>query len=160
MLQSKISVLAAYLNAHQQKLATAESCTGGGLAYALTAVPGSSAWFEQGWVTYSNGAKTRELGVDKALLQRVGAVSAEVAEAMTIGVLMQSPVDYAISITGIAGPDGGSADKPVGLVWFGFAQKGAQAWTVSQQFGGDRTAIREQAIRFAVETWITQYISP
>lgn len=152
-----VSAIAGYLTTHKQKLATAESCTGGGLAYALTEIPGSSHWFEQGWITYSNAAKMHELAVEAKLLQQFGAVSAEVAAAMVEGVWQQTPVDFAISVTGIAGPDGGSASKPVGLVWFGFGKRGEAIETISDVFAGDRTMIREQAIMFALKKWIARY---
>jgi nicotinamide-nucleotide amidase len=152
-----VSTIAGFLTTRQQKLATAESCTGGGLAYVLTEIPGSSNWFEQGWVTYSNTAKMRELGVDAVPLHAFGAVSSEVAAAMVEGILQQAPVDFAISVTGIAGPDGGTDTKPLGLVWFGFGQREQAVETVSHIFTGDRAAIREQAIIFALEGWLERY---
>ncbi len=154
---SLVTQIATFLTQQQLTLATAESCTAGGLAYALTQVPGSSAWYEQGWISYSNAAKMRELGVDATLLQRFGAVSAEVAEAMVQGILQHAPVDFGISITGIAGPDGGTTVKPVGLVWFGFGQRDESVATMSRVFVGDRTAVREQAIIFALEEWLVRY---
>ena len=125
-------------------LATAESCTGGMIAVALTDIAGSSEIFDRGFVTYSNAAKTEMLGVDADLILRVGAVSAEVAEAMAVGVLERSNAAVAVSVTGIAGPGGGSAEKPVGLVCFGLATaKGVT--TERALFQGDRANIRAQA---------------
>ena len=131
----------------------AESCTGGLAAAAITALPGSSLWFERGIVSYSNGAKRDLLGVDDALLQRCGAVSAEVARAMAAGLLRAAPVQATLAITGIAGPDGGSADKPVGLVWFAWAWTGAQGMQLDAErrvFAGDRAAVRTGAARHAL----------
>jgi nicotinamide-nucleotide amidase len=131
-------------------LATAESCTGGMVAAALTDIPGSSDVVERGFVTYSNAAKSELLGVAPALIAAHGAVSAEVARAMAEGALARAPVDLAVAITGIAGPGGGSAEKPVGLVWFGIARKGAAARTENYVFAGDRAAIRRLATRHAL----------
>ncbi len=125
-------------------LATAESCTGGMISAALTDLPGSSAVFDRGFVTYSNAAKTDLLGVDPALIQTKGAVSAEVAVAMAGGALERSAASVAVSVTGIAGPDGGSPEKPVGLVWFGLAT-GSGVTAEHALFTGDRAAIRRQA---------------
>jgi nicotinamide-nucleotide amidase len=134
-------------------LATAESCTGGMIAAALTDIAGSSAIFDRGFVTYSNAAKTDMLGVDAALIGRVGAVSPEVAGAMAVGVLARSQASVAVSVTGIAGPGGGSAEKPVGLVWFGLATaKGAT--TESQVFQGDRGSVRQQAAEHALNLFL------
>lgn len=143
------------LVARQGWLATAESCTGGLLAGAVTAVAGSSAWFEQGWVTYSNGAKHAQLGVPKDTLVQFGAVSKEVAEAMAAGVLAHSPpATLALTTTGIAGPGGGTINKPVGLVWFGFAQRlpsGIAVHATSKVFAGDRSAVRHASVAFALQ---------
>jgi nicotinamide-nucleotide amidase len=134
-------------------LATAESCTGGMIAAALTDIAGSSAIFDRGFVTYSNAAKTDMLGVDAALIARVGAVSREVAAAMAMGVLARSRASVAVSVTGIAGPGGGSPEKPVGLVWFGLATaKGAT--TASMVFEGDRASIRRQAAEHALNLFL------
>ncbi len=141
------------LNAFKAKgkmLATAESCTGGMVAAALTDIAGSSAVVERGFVTYSNRAKTELLGVDAALIEPHGAVSQEVAEAMARGALAQSATDVAVSITGIAGPDGGSEEKPVGLVWFGLAAAGMPTTTDHVVFQGDRAAVRRQATEKAL----------
>lgn len=138
-------------------ITTAESCTGGLLAGLLTAVPGSSTVFERGFVTYSNAAKADMLGVERALLDRHGAVSAEVAAAMARGALAKSLADIAVSITGIAGPGGGSADKPVGLVHFGLAVRPRDLRTVERRFGDlgrdeIRMASLDQALTLLEET--------
>jgi len=133
------------------KLATAESCTGGMVAAALTDIAGSSDVVERGFVTYSNEAKTELLGVPPALIAAHGAVSAEVAAAMAKGALARAPVDLSVAITGIAGPGGGSAAKPVGLVWFGCAGRGRQTVTETHIFSGDRGAVRLAATRRALE---------
>lgn len=133
-------------------LATAESCTGGGIAAAVTDVAGSSQWFERGFVTYSNEAKHDMLGVSADLVEQHGAVSREVAEAMAEGVLARSTADIAVAVTGIAGPEGGSADKPVGTVWFGWAVREAGETTATcRQFNGDRAAVRAASVRHALE---------
>ena len=133
------------------KLATAESCTGGMIAAALTDIAGSSAVVERGFVTYSNAAKTELLGVPAALIQRHGAVSAEVAAAMAEGALSRAPVDLALSVTGIAGPDGGSPAKPVGLVFLGIIRRGGEPRTERRLFKGDRAEIRAAATRCGLE---------
>ena len=132
-------------------IATAESCTGGLIAGALTEIAGSSDVVERGFVTYSNRAKTEMLGVPEALIARHGAVSAEVAHGMASGALAHAPVDLAVAVTGIAGPGGGSAEKPVGLVHFGVACKGKQAQSEHHVFPGDRGAIRRATIERALE---------
>jgi len=126
-------------------LATAESCTGGMIAAALTDIAGSSDVVERGFVTYSNAAKTELLGVPASLIAGHGAVSAAVAAAMAEGALARAPVDLAVAVTGIAGPGGGSPGKPVGLVWFGLAQRGGKAMTEHRVFPGDREAVRRAA---------------
>jgi nicotinamide-nucleotide amidase len=131
-------------------VATAESCTGGLIAAALTSVAGSSDVMDRGFVTYSNEAKTEMLGVPPALIAAHGAVSAEVAAAMAEGAIAHSRAHVAVSVTGIAGPGGGTAEKPVGLVWFGCATRGARARTERQVFNGGRADIREQARDFAL----------
>jgi len=129
------------------RIGTAESCTGGLIAGTLTAIAGSSDVVEAGLVTYSNEAKTALLGVPAGLFATVGAVSDEVAAAMAEGVLERLPgVDLAVSVTGIAGPGGGSAEKPVGLVHFGLARRGRPALTAHEVFPGDRTAIRRATV--------------
>jgi nicotinamide-nucleotide amidase len=132
-------------------LATAESCTGGMVAAALTDIAGSSDVVERGLVTYSNAAKSALLGVPPALIAQHGAVSAEVAAAMAAGALQHAPVDLAVAITGIAGPGGGSTEKPVGLVWFGSGRRGGAIATEHHVFPGDRAQVRLAATRRALE---------
>jgi len=143
------------LRARGMRLATAESCTGGLIAAAVTHVAGSSDVFERGFVTYSNEAKAEALGVDPALIARHGAVSAEVACAMAAGALAHSRAELSVSVTGIAGPGGGSAEKPVGLVWFGVAHRGGVPRPVRMVFGGDRASIRAAAVSFALSLCTT-----
>ncbi len=128
------------------RVATAESCTGGLIAGALTAVAGSSDVVERGFVTYSNEAKTEMLGVPAGLIASVGAVSEAVARAMAEGAVVHARADLAVAVTGVAGPGGGSAEKPVGLVWFGLARRGAATAVVRHVFAGDRGAVRRQAV--------------
>lgn len=144
-----VAKLAKKLVEQGQRLVTAESCTGGMIAAAVTAQAGSSAWFERGWVTYSNAAKNEELGVDGALLAQHGAVSEPVAAAMARGAYDHSHSDYAIAVTGIAGPDGGSVEKPVGTVCFGWSSK-QTCRTETRLFSGDRQSIRAQAANYAL----------
>ena len=127
-------------------MATAESCTGGMIAAACTDLAGSSQWFERGVVTYSNEAKTELLGVSAALIAQHGAVSAEVAEQMARGLIARAPVDWALAVTGIAGPSGGSAAKPVGTVWLALAQRGGAVQVWHELFPGDRAAVRSQTL--------------
>ena len=131
-------------------VATAESCTGGLIAGALTAIAGSSDVVERGFVTYSNEAKTEMLGVPAALIDAEGAVSAAVARRMAEGALANSRADLAVSVTGIAGPGGGTDQKPVGLVWFGLARRGAATRAVRHVFPGDRGAVRQAAVGVAL----------
>jgi nicotinamide-nucleotide amidase len=132
-------------------LATAESCTGGLIAGALTEIAGSSDVVERGFVTYSNRAKNEMLGVAAPLIAWHGAVSAEVARAMATGALAHAPVELAIAVTGIAGPGGGSPDKPVGLVHLAVARRGEKVQNEHQVFPGDRTAIRQATVLRALE---------
>lgn len=127
----------------------AESCTGGGVAYAITEVAGSSQWFDAGFVTYSNAMKQRVLGVTADSLERCGAVSDAVVREMATGALKAAGADMAVSVSGIAGPDGGSADKPVGTVWFAWAAP-EQLLTACHRFPGDRQSVREQAVAQAL----------
>ncbi len=129
--------------------ATAESCTGGGVGSAITAVPGSSAVFHGGVISYDNSVKENVLGVDGAILKTVGAVSGECAAQMAEGARRLMKVDVAVSVTGIAGPGGGSAEKPVGLVWFGLATESGVR-TEKAIFAGDRARIRENAVMHAI----------
>jgi nicotinamide-nucleotide amidase len=135
----------------KQKLVTAESCTGGWVAQVVTSVAGSSAWFERGFVTYSNDAKRELLGVPPEVLEKHGAVSEETAREMARGALARSKGTIALSITGVAGPAGGSATKPVGTVCFGWARRGAEPLTQTRVFRGDRESVRRQSVVHALE---------
>jgi nicotinamide-nucleotide amidase len=152
--QSSLEALAARVGAallaDRLKLATAESCTGGWVSQCLTAIAGSSAWFERGFVTYSNTAKQEMLGVPEATLEAHGAVSQPVAVAMAEGALRHSRADWALSITGIAGPDGGSAEKPVGTVCFAWSGRNAGTTTETRHFAGDRPAVRAQSVAYVL----------
>ena len=132
-----------------QMMATAESCTGGLIAGACTDIAGSSDWFERGLVSYSNRAKTELLGVDPELIARHGAVSEAVARAMAEGARQRSAVDWAVAVTGVAGPSGGRPDKPVGTVWFAWATP-AGTQTQVCRFAGDRDAVRQATVRHAL----------
>lgn len=132
-------------------LATAESCTGGGLAQVLTAIPGSSLWFERGFVSYSNLAKREMLGVRTDTLARHGAVSEAVARAMAEGALSHSHADLAVAITGIAGPGGGTEAKPVGTVCFAWARRKQDSRSTTLHFPGDRAAVRRLSMAAAME---------
>jgi nicotinamide-nucleotide amidase len=132
------------------KLATAESCTGGLISAACTALAGSSDWFDCGFVTYSNDAKTEQLGVNAQLIAEHGAVSEPVARAMAFGAVRHSKAQVSIAVTGIAGPTGGSATKPVGTVWFGFSIHGT-LHSEMRHYGGDRAAVREATVRHALQ---------
>lgn len=139
--------------ARRAVLATAESCTAGGIAYAITEVPGSSAWFSRGFVTYANEAKTEMLGVDPAMIAEFGAVSEQVAGAMARGAVERGGVDFSVAVSGIAGPGGAVPGKPVGTVCFGygFREAGcAAARTETLHFEGDRRAVREQTVEAAL----------
>lgn len=141
--------LLALLRGRGQRVATAESCTGGLIAAALTAVAGSSDVVDRGFVTYSNAAKTELLGVPASLVETHGAVSEAVARAMAEGAVARSPAELAVAVTGVAGPGGGTAAKPVGLVWFGLARRGAATLAESRVFPGDRAAVRLATVRHA-----------
>lgn len=144
-----VLALARELKSRGLMMATAESCTGGLIAGACTDVSGSSDWFERGFVTYSNAAKTGLLGVPAELIEHQGAVSEPVARAMAAGARSHAPVQLAVAVTGVAGPTGGSADKPVGTVWFGWATP-AGTFTEHQRFDGDRAAVRAATVRHAL----------
>ena len=131
-------------------LAVAESCTGGLIAKRITDVAGSSGWFERGLVVYSNASKQDLLGISPELLARFGAVSRECAEAMARGVLVMTPAQWAIAVTGIAGPGGGSPEKPVGLVWVAWEQRGGKVESEALQLAGNREQIREAAAQAAL----------
>lgn len=157
---TRIEALAAELGrllaANHMVLATAESCTAGGIAYAVTMVPGSSGWFDRGFVTYSNEAKLQQLGVGATYLRDFGAVSEPVARQMALGALTHSAAQIAVATTGIAGLEGGTPEKPVGTVCFGWAIRrdaSAAPWvqTATRRFEGDRAAVRTQAIIYALQ---------
>lgn len=131
-------------------MTTAESCTGGGVAYALTAIPGSSAWFEQGFVTYSNQAKHAMLGVKQTTLTRYGAVSEEVVEEMALGALDQAKAQLSVAVSGIAGPEGGSDEKPVGTVWLAWAKASGVYGAECYHFKGDRQSVRNKTVTAAL----------
>lgn len=141
--------LADLLLKKQLRLVTAESCTGGMISAACTDLAGSSAWFERGFVTYSNDAKAELLGVEDRVLRRAGAVCEAVARAMAEGALAHSKAQVAVAVTGVAGPTGGSPSKPVGTVWFGFALPG-QVVTEKCYFPGDRAAVRTATLQHAL----------
>ena len=147
--QALCAELAEALLARGWMLATAESCTGGLIAGACTELSGSSRWFERGFVTYSNEAKSESLGVDPALLQAHGAVSEVVARAMAFGAVRHSRAQAGVAVTGVAGPTGGSADKPVGTVWFGFSVDG-RLHSETRRFEGDRQAVRRATVEHAL----------
>jgi nicotinamide-nucleotide amidase len=144
------------LAARESTLATAESCTGGFLAKSLTDMPGSSKWFEYGFVTYSDTAKQTMLAVDPELLERNGAVSREVAQAMAVSARAVSGADISVAITGIAGPEGGSDDKPVGTVWIAWLGPRERAACRQEFFDGDRAAIRRQSVIVALKGILKQ----
>jgi nicotinamide-nucleotide amidase len=139
------------LLARGELLTAAESCTGGWLAQSVTAIAGSSAWFDRGFVTYSNAAKMDMLGVAETTLARHGAVSEPTARAMAQGALAHSLADWSVAITGVAGPSGGSPEKPVGTVCFAWAQKDAGCEAQTCHFSGDRAAVREQSVAHALK---------
>ena len=135
-----------FLNKTHSRIVTAESCTGGWLAQCITDIAGSSAWFDRGFITYSNASKSDMLGVKSDTIEKFGAVSAEVASQMTHGALQNSLADYAIAITGIAGPTGGSPEKPVGTVYIAWQKKTQPAIVTLEYFIGNRQEIRRQAV--------------
>lgn len=147
---SRVEQLASVLLARGWMFATAESCTGGMIAAACTDLSGSSAWFERGFVTYSNEAKSEMLGVPAAVIAQHGAVSEPVARAMAQGALAHSRAQVSVAVTGVAGPTGGSPDKPVGTVWFGFMVDG-RLTSELRRFAGDRAAVRTATVQHALD---------
>lgn len=133
------------------RVTTAESCTGGGIAQALTSVPGCSEWFDCGWVTYSNNAKSQLLGVAPELLKICGAVSREVVESMAMGAQMRAGADFSIAVSGIAGPGGGSVEKPVGTVWVAWCWPDKRCTSQCLLLNGDREAVRAHAVTSALQ---------
>ena len=156
-----LSQLAAELGRHLQTLnahvTTAESCTGGGIAEAITRIAGSSAWFEAGFVTYSNQQKTRQLDVPQALFTQVGAVSREVVEAMVRGAQAHSDARFAVAVSGVAGPGGGSPEKPVGTVWLAWGV-GDEVTAECRHVPGDRDEVRRQTVIAALEGLIRRTV--
>ena len=154
-MRAKIQTLAEQagrlLSGHQLLITTAESCTGGGIAEAITAVAGSSGWFDRGFVSYSNTAKNEMLGVSLATLSSAGAVSEAVVLEMAKGAIAQSAAHLSVAVSGIAGPAGGTGDKPVGTVWIAWGQKLGYAEARRFHFDGDRAAVREQTVAAALE---------
>ncbi|WDX14331.1 nicotinamide-nucleotide amidase [Salmonella enterica] len=146
------------LKARGATVTTAESCTGGWLAKAITDIAGSSAWFERGFVTYSNEAKAQMIGVREETLAQHGAVSEPVVVEMAIGALKAARADFSVAISGIAGPDGGSEEKPVGTVWFAFTSVSGEGITRRECFSGDRESVRRQATTYALQTLWQQFL--
>ena len=156
-LEANLTQISLELIKHRHLLATAESCTGGMIAAACTDLAGASDWFERGFVTYSNAAKTEMLGVPAALIEQEGAVSEAVARAMADGALAHSQAHVSLAVTGVAGPTGGSEAKPVGTVWFAWCVNG-ETHSEMQHFAGDRAAIRAATVRYALQRllgWLT-----
>lgn len=145
-----VGQLADLLIERNKKLTVAESCTGGWIAKVLTDLAGSSVWFERGFVTYSNQAKHEMLGVAVATLENFGAVSQETVAEMAAGALKNSHADFSLSVSGIAGPGGGSTDKPVGLVWFAWSDNQQIISSEQKIFSGDRDEVRKQAVIYAL----------
>ena len=145
-----VEEVAATLLSRRLRLATAESCTGGMLAQECTALAGSSDWFECGWVTYSNTSKTELINVDAQIIEMHGAVSAETVSAMTAGVLANSCADIAVAISGVAGPGGGSEDKPVGTVYIAWRSKQGEEFHDRYYFSGDRHQVRTSSVETAL----------
>lgn len=150
-IEKLVQTVAHSLQAKNLRVATAESCTGGGLSYWLTSIAGSSAWFDRGFVTYSNAAKIALLDVPEETIQTFGAVSEETARAMAEGGLQKSQTDICMATTGIAGPGGGTVDKPVGTVWMAIAIKGQPTVSLLEVFAGDRATVREKTILYLLE---------
>jgi len=148
--QASVRIVVDRLLKHRQKVCTAESCTGGLIAKTFTDLAGSSEWFERGFVTYSDAAKTDMLAVPASLIEDYGAVSEAVATAMASGALRHSQADYSIAVTGVAGPGGGSEDKPVGTVWIALASA-EQMVARRYQFDGDRQAVRAATMQTALD---------
>lgn len=150
-LQMLSGMLGEALRVCDWRVATAESCTGGGVAAAITMTPGSSAWFEYGFVSYANNAKQALLGVRSATLQEHGAVSEAIVLEMVMGALTTAEADIAVAISGVAGPGGGSTDKPVGSVWFAWGLASGERVTALHRFSGDRLDVQRQAVECALE---------
>lgn len=158
MYNTHVRMLASLLEERKMFLSTAESCTGGGVASALTELSGASAWFDCGWITYSNESKSALLGVPQSVITTHGAVSEEVAHAMVAGALARSQADVALSVTGIAGPGGAQPGKPVGTVCFGWGDKGA-IHVERCHFNGNRQEVRSQVIVHALRG-VLRFLAP
>lgn len=152
--------LGTVLQARGQWVSAAESCTGGGIASAITDIAGSSGWFGYGFVTYSNEAKQKLLGVKAETLQEHGAVSEATVREMAEGALLASGADWAVAVSGVAGPGGGTVDKPVGLVWFGLVGKDKVVHAFSRQFDGDRAQVREATVGEALAALVAAATYP
>ena len=150
MLSTEVQKLSELLVANGLTISVAESCTGGSLSQALTSIPGASSYFDCGYITYSNQSKVEMLGVDIQKIKTYGAVSEEVALEMVIGLATRSHSDIAVSVTGVAGPTGGTPEKPVGMVCFGFSYDGKRSAS-TQLFSGDRTSIVSQSVSYALK---------
>ena len=155
MLSNEAQELSELLIAKGLTISVAESCTGGSLSHAITSIPGASSYFDCGYITYSNQSKVDMLGIDIQAIKTYGAVSEEVALEMVIGVATKSHSDIAVSITGVAGPTGGTPEKPVGMVCFGFSygflRPGGKTFTVKVRFSGDRASIVSQSVSYALK---------
>jgi nicotinamide-nucleotide amidase len=158
-IEDRVERVASALLARTATLATAESCTGGLIAAACTARPGSSTWFERGFVTYSNAAKSEMLDVPAALVATQGAVSRDVAAAMAEGALARSAATFSIAVTGIAGPGGATPGKPVGTVWIAVGERGRTAVTLLLQATGDRAAIRHDSVLAALDLLLGRLVA-
>lgn len=146
------------LQSNNATITVAESCTGGWISKVMTDISGSSKWFEMGFITYSDKAKQQLIGVNRASLKQWGAVSEQVVREMALGALHIADADFAISVSGIAGPDGGSAEKPTGTIWFAFASAQGELMARLQMFSGDREAVRYQAVGFALQTLYDDFL--
>ena len=144
------------MSARGLRVTTAESCTGGLVAGAITAIAGSSQWFDRGFITYSDAAKIEVLGVPRATLEQFGSVSEEMARALALGALERSLAQVSVAVTGVAGPAGGTPDKPVGMVCFGWAAQGTATTTVTRHFSGGREAVRQASVVAALEGLIAR----
>ncbi|MGJ0481390.1 nicotinamide-nucleotide amidase [Pantoea agglomerans] len=158
-LQALSAQIGEQLKLRNATVTCAESCTGGWIAKVFTDISGSSAWFERGFVTYSNEAKQQLVDVQADSLAQYGAVSEAVVREMAQGARKAAHADYAISVSGIAGPDGGSEEKPVGTVWFGFAGPHDNALTFKQHFNGDRDAVRRQSVAWALQKLYGEFLT-
>ncbi len=150
--------LGAALKQQGSFITCAESCTGGWVAKTITDISGSAGWFDRGFVTYGNQAKSDMVGVKTSTLERHGAVSDPVVQEMAQGALLAASADYAVAISGIAGPDGGTVEKPVGTVWFGFASKHQAPFSQLMHFEGGRDDVRRQAVHFALKTLLDTFL--